>query len=109
MSGRCASRWWTPAVALIVVCLGAGGARSPVLAAAYPDPPQALFKDLFVAVQAARIFSDGKAFPDAVPRSAPGDILAAYQSESPRSKDALRRFVETHFTLPSEVSTAPSS
>ena len=37
-----------------------------------PQPPQVLFQDLFSAVQTARIYSDGKAFADAVPRAAPG-------------------------------------
>jgi len=73
------------------------------------DPPQVLFQDLFVAVQTAPVFSDGKAFPDAVPRSAPSQILDLYHAERPRSADALKRFVEAHFTLPSEavVSASP--
>ena len=35
-----------------------------------------LFKDLFVAVQTAAIYQDGKAFPDATPSAGPDDILA---------------------------------
>src|ERR1022692_4140436 len=49
-------------------------------AAAYPEPPQVLFKDLFVAVQSAAIYQDGKAFPDATPNAAPADILAQYHA-----------------------------
>ena len=73
-----------------------------------PAPPQILFQDLFVAVQSSHLYSDGKAFPDAVPRAAPADILAQYHAAKPDSPDALRQFVESHFTLPSEVIGAPS-
>jgi alpha,alpha-trehalase len=73
-----------------------------------PDPPQALFKDLFAAVQTAQIYSDGKEFPDAVPNEPPADILKLYHAERPASPAALRAFVETHFALPSEVTGAPS-
>ena len=73
-----------------------------------PDPPQLLFKDLFVAVQMAPVYSDGKAFPDAVPHAPPSEILNQYHAERPDSVAALERFVETHFTLPSEVAGATS-
>jgi len=32
--------------------------------ASYPQPPQALFKDLFVAVQSAQMYGDDKVFAD---------------------------------------------
>src|SRR5580692_8387288 len=64
-----------------------------------PDPPQVLFKDLFVAVQSAQIY-DGKAFADAVPKSAPVEILKLYHAERPDSPAALKRFVEAHFIVP---------
>jgi len=80
----------------------------PRTSIAPPDPPQVLFKDLFVAVQTARIYSDGKAFPDASPNAAPADILKQYHAERPDSPAALKAFVEAHFTLPSEVAGAPS-
>jgi alpha,alpha-trehalase len=73
------------------------------------DPPQALFKDLFVAVQTAQIYPDGKAFPDAVPNAAPDDILKQYHAERPGSPSALKQFVESHFALPSQVQGAPSA
>src|SRR3977135_3672161 len=78
------------------------------LSPCYPQPPQALFKDLFVAVQSARIYVDDKVFPDAVPKAAPAAILAEYHAQRPESPEALRRFVASHFTLPSEASTVPS-
>jgi len=72
------------------------------------EPPQVLFKDLFVAVQSEHIYADGKAFADAVPDAAPKDILAQYHAEKPASPAALKQFVEAHFVLPSEVAGAPS-
>ena len=44
-----------------------------------PASPQMLFKSLFVAVQMAAIFPDGKTFADAVPRSEPAQILSPIQ------------------------------
>ncbi len=76
--------------------------------ASYPEPPQALFKDLFVAVQSAQLYGDDKAFPDAVAKAAPAAILAEYHAQRPESPEALRRFVASHFTLPSEASTVAS-
>ena len=73
-----------------------------------PESPQSLFKDLFVAVQTAHIYPDGKTFPDAVPKAAPAEILARYHAERPASPEALKAFVEAHFTLPAAV-TAPLS
>jgi alpha,alpha-trehalase len=67
-----------------------------------------LFKDLFVAVQTAQIYSDSKAFPDAVPKEAPQAILNQYHAARSGSPAALEHFVEAHFTLPSEVVGAPS-
>jgi alpha,alpha-trehalase len=72
------------------------------------DTPQVLFQDLFVAVQTEQIYSDGKEFPDAVPKAAPRDILEQYHAERPDSPAALKAFVEAHFILPSEVTGAPS-
>jgi alpha,alpha-trehalase len=80
----------------------------PESAAALPDTPQILFKDLFVAVQTAHIYADGKAFPDAVPKAAPESILQQYHAERPDSPAALKRFVEAHFVMPAEVTGAPS-
>jgi alpha,alpha-trehalase len=79
----------------------AGTAATPL-----PESPQSLFKDLFVAVQTAHIYPDGKTFPDAVPKTAPAEILARYHAERPASAEALKAFVETYFTLPTAV-TAP--
>ena len=72
--------------------------------AAYPEPPQELFKALFVAVQLGAIYGDSKTFADAVPNTTPGGILELYREQRPQGADALRRFVDTHFRLPLEES-----
>jgi alpha,alpha-trehalase len=101
---------WALWVALLtVVALLPVSASLPRTASPAPDPPQVLFKDLFIAVQAAHIYSDGKAFPDAVPKGAPDVILKQYHAERPDSPAALEAFVEAHFTLPSEIGAAPSA
>src|ERR1700679_1329878 len=93
-----------PVVALLPV-----GASLPRSASPAQDPPQVLFKDLFIAVQTAQIYSDGKAFPDAVPNAAPQDILRQYHAARPDSIAALKQFVAAHFALPSEATAAPSA
>src|ERR1700723_4749041 len=98
---------WPLSLALLPI-----GSALPVTATSAPDrapdPPQVLFKDLFVAVQSAQIYSDGKAFPDAAPKSAPDEILKLYHAERPESPAALKRFVEAHFVLPAQIGAAPS-
>jgi len=91
---------WALGLALLPI------ARTPSAAA---DPPQVLFKDLFVAVQESQIFPDGKVFPDAVPKTAPDDILKDYHAAQTNSPAALSAFVATHFALPSQVEGAPSA
>jgi alpha,alpha-trehalase len=70
-----------------------------------PQPPQALFGELFVAVQTAELYPDSKTFADAVPREAPEAILSEYRSARPDTPATLRRFVETHFVLPEDPPT----
>lgn len=72
-------------------------AQAPTL-----QSPQALFGELFVAVQTAAIFADGKTFVDAVPREEPQSILAKYRAARPHSAGKLRHFVEAHFALPED-------
>ena len=94
-----------PMLWLEFLAIASAQAGTPGLAT---DPPQVLFQDLFAAVQTAALYSDGKAFPDAVPGAPPAQILNQYHAEKPDSPDALRHFVESHFTLPSQVAAAPS-
>ncbi|MGO8975220.1 MAG: alpha,alpha-trehalase TreA [Steroidobacteraceae bacterium] len=96
-------------LALIGALLPFAASRSDTAPpAAYPDTPQTLFGDLFVAVQSAAIFTDGKAFADAIPQAAPAEILAQYDRLHPESPDALRHFVETYFVLDAPAASAQS-
>ncbi|HEY6483758.1 MAG TPA: alpha,alpha-trehalase TreF [Steroidobacteraceae bacterium] len=100
MPGVRAAMW----LALLLVALAlepcAVWSRTPDLPLTL-EPPQVLFGDLFVAVQSKAIFPDGKTFVDAIPETSPTEILGQYHAQRPPSADALRRFVEAHFTLPS--------
>jgi alpha,alpha-trehalase len=89
----------------------AASADSPAFqpAPAYPQPPEVLFKDLFVAVQTAAIYPDGKTFADAVPDAAPQVILSEYHAAHPDSPAALRRFTDAHFLLPAAPATAAAA
>ena len=92
----------TPLVRLLF-CLALLPIASSALALAPSppaEPPQVLFKDLFVAVQSAHIYPDSKLFPDAIPNAAPDVILSQYHAQHPDSPSALKDFVAAHFTLP---------
>ena len=67
-------------------------------------PPQVLFKNLFVAVQTAQLFPDSKTFADAVPKSAPEEILSRFAAAKPNSREALQAFVADNFLLPAQLS-----
>ena len=78
--------------------------------APYPEPPQALFRDLFVAVQTAALYPDSKSFADAVPRAAtPEEILAAYHAAPPDSAAALKEFAAAHFLLPTDMNSVTAA
>jgi len=82
------------------------GQSQPSEVAATPaaSPPQVLFGNLFVAVQSAKLFPDSKTFADAVPKSAPEEILARFNAAKPVSREALQAFVAENFVLPAQVS-----
>src|SRR5579885_3237228 len=89
----------------LFACIASGSAAAFQPA---PQSPQELFQDLFVAVQSERLFPDNKAFPDALPKSPPADILAQYHALHSPSPAALKQFVEAHFSLPLQAKTPPS-
>jgi alpha,alpha-trehalase len=82
----------------------AQGQSQPAATAAVPQPPQVLFKNLFVAVQNAKLFPDSKTFADAVPKSSPQKILSRFNAAKPVSREALQAFVADNFVLPAQVS-----
>lgn len=65
-----------------------------------PPTPMDQYEDLFAAVQEQRIFDDGKAFADAVPKSDPDAIMQRYQREKPATAQDLRKFVLLNFDVP---------
>jgi alpha,alpha-trehalase len=67
-----------------------------------------LFKDLFVAVQSEQLFPDSKTFADAIPKSAPPEILARFHAAKPASREALNEFVAVNFVLPGQVTASES-
>jgi alpha,alpha-trehalase len=77
---------------------------APATAARIPEPPRVLFKDLFAAVQTAKVFPDSKTFADAVPKSKPSEILARFRAAKPATREALTEFVAENFVLPAQVS-----
>jgi alpha,alpha-trehalase len=82
----------------------AQGQSQPAAAASPPQTPQVLFKNLFVAVQSAKLFPDSKTFADAVPKSSPTEILSRFDAAKPVSREALQAFVAENFLLPAQVS-----
>jgi alpha,alpha-trehalase len=80
------------------------GQPQPAEVAAAAQTPQILFKNLFVAVQDAKAFPDSKTFADAVPKSAPAQILSRFDAAKPVSREALQAFVAENFVLPAQVS-----
>ncbi|HEX4388910.1 MAG TPA: trehalase family glycosidase, partial [Steroidobacteraceae bacterium] len=81
------------------------GAPAP---SATPKTPYELFDGLFVAVQMAALYPDGKAFPDAIPQASPETILSDYRRLAPGSSEALKDFVAAHFRLPAEQDAPPT-
>lgn len=55
---------------------------------------------LFEAIALSGIYSDGKTFVDAVPKTNPHEILKTFENERDRPSFDLKAFVETHFLLP---------
>ncbi|WP_295855705.1 alpha,alpha-trehalase TreF [uncultured Xylophilus sp.] len=66
-----------------------------------PDPlsPADRYAELFEAVQAGRVFADGKTFVDCVPRGDPDAILAAYRQDRTAPGFDLSAFVHRHFVV----------
>jgi alpha,alpha-trehalase len=70
--------------------------------------PEDLFGDLFAAVQTQAIFGDGKTFVDAVPKTAPAEIMKEYHAARPGTPEALQHFVADHFILPAQAASVAS-
>jgi alpha,alpha-trehalase len=81
----------------------------PTAALQLPAQPHVLYGGLFEKVQMERVFPDSKDFCDALPKSAPEEILARYRAEKPATPEALRAFVEANFIAPAGVTTSTAS
>jgi alpha,alpha-trehalase len=92
------------AALILAMSPAAQGQSQPAATVSTPQPPQVLFKNLFVAVQSAQVFPDSKTFADAVPKSSPKEILARFDAVTPNSREALQAFVAENFVLPAQVS-----
>ena len=101
-------RNWSAALFLALLPMSATRPQGATIAA-YPEPPQSLFKDLFVAVQMAAIYPDGKEFADATPKAAPAEILERYRAQHPDSAAALKDFSDAQFSLPPAARVTPAS
>src|ERR1700746_3139745 len=75
----------------------------------FPPTPAELFDGLFVAVQSARVYPDGKTFADALPSAEPAQILEQYRRQPPQTLQVLRSFVEAHFRLPAAADTTAAA
>lgn len=75
-----------------------------ILNAQMPATPDKIYGPLFVDVQMARIFPDGKTFVDCIPKRDPKLIVADYLKikNNPAIKFSLKMFVEENFELPRE-------
>jgi alpha,alpha-trehalase len=101
---QCIGRGLVSASLTFAMLPAAQGQSQPAATAPIPQPPQVLFKSLFVAVQSAQLFPDSKTFADAVPKSAPAEILARFDAAKPVTREALQAFVAENFLLPAQVS-----
>ncbi len=61
--------------------------------------PADRYQELFIAVQAGRIFPDSKTFVDCVPKLDPQDILTSYRAQHAAPGFDLAAFVHAHFEL----------
>lgn len=76
---------------------------STLAAVAFPPSPDQLFGALFHDVQLGHVFADSKTFVDCVPRLAPADIVALYETEKTKPDFDLSQFVSQYFELPETV------
>jgi alpha,alpha-trehalase len=65
--------------------------------------PDEVFGDLFKEVQTTKVLGDYKTFVDAIPQSAPEEILAAYHQSKDKEDFDLKAFVLEHFELPTPL------
>lgn len=92
--------WRTLLAAWLVLASGCASQPSTPPSQAPFATPSELYGQLFTDVQMAPVFPDGKTFVDALPKRAPAQIVAAYQSERSAPAFDLHQFVLNEFDLP---------
>ncbi len=67
-----------------------------------PATPDKIYDDLFVDIQMAKIYPDGKTFVDLVPKRSPQEIMAEYKKikKAPPADFSLKKFAEENFEMP---------
>jgi alpha,alpha-trehalase len=67
-----------------------------------PSTPDKIYDDLFVDIQMAKIYPDGKTFVDLVPKRSPQSIMADYKKikKAPPADFSLKKFAEENFEMP---------
>jgi len=83
-----------PVLALLLWVCGATAAATDV------QTPAAIYGELFERVQLERVYPDSKSFVDALPVSAPEQVLAEFRQARGRPDFDLRKFVAAHFAPP---------
>jgi alpha,alpha-trehalase len=86
-----------PALALLLL------AHAATVHAADVKTPSEIYGELFERVQLERVYPDSKSFVDALPVSAPQQVLAEYQQARSRAAFDLHKFVAAHFTPPPQA------
>lgn len=72
-------------------------------------PPAERWGQLFVDVQMAKVFPDGKTFVDCTPKQPAEEILAAYEAMKDEPEFQLKAFVLEHFELPKDYASGFTS
>jgi len=72
-------------------------------------PPAERWGQLFVDVQMAKVFPDGKTFVDCTPKQPAEEILAAYEAMKGEPEFHLKAFVLEHFELPKDYASGFTS
>lgn len=75
----------------------------------YPAAPDKLYGQLFIDVQANRIFPDSKTFVDCIALFPPAEIVKKYKEEKAKHGFDLRTFVLKYFRLPPKPKTYTST
>ncbi len=97
-------RWLATAVLVLIALRAPAAEASPA-----PASPAQQFGGLYADVELRRLYPDSKTFADAVPRQAAARILADWRGGAPWTDEALRRFIDGRFDVPSAPEPPPGA